>query len=82
MQVEIEDGHYEEKAPIATNENATTHEFRVCADGERYSDIGKSYFRVKVKVTRQDGTKLTEDDDVALVNNAMQPFPAGGDKFE
>jgi hypothetical protein len=42
MQVEIEDGHYE-KEPIATNENATTHEFRVL--------VMEKDIQISVKVT-------------------------------
>jgi hypothetical protein len=71
VQVEVEDGQFEEKAPITTNENATTHEFRIPADGERYTDMKNSFIEVEIQIVKEDGTDTGADDDVSLVNNAM-----------
>lgn len=71
VQVEIEDGQWEEKAPITTNENATTHEFRVIADGERYVDLKNSFIEVELQIVKEDGSNIAATDEVALVNNSM-----------
>lgn len=71
LQVEVEEGNWEKKAPVTTNENATRHEFYITADGERYTDLKNSYLEVEVQVCKEDGSNMTGTDEVALVNNAM-----------
>ena len=42
--------------------------FDILSNTTIYTDLGKTLFQVKVRVTNKDGSDLTEDDQVALVN--------------
>jgi len=60
---------YEEYQPVVNIQDMTNKiEFKIPGNSNHYLDLADSFLRVKLKVTRKDGTNLTEESTVGTVN--------------
>lgn len=67
-QTAIEKGYYTEYHPIANVRENSIIEFSIAGSGAEYLDLSSSHLYVKVKITKSDGSSLTETDLVAPAN--------------
>lgn len=71
-QTAIEKGYFVEYHPLANIHDGVPVEFNISGNGEDYIDLSSSYLYTKVKITKSDGSALTDDDHVAPVNLFLQ----------
>ena len=71
-QTSIEKGQWEEFHPISTISDGGPIEFFVPGSGEEYLDLNQSQLYLKAKITKADGSNLTEADHVGPVNLFLQ----------
>jgi hypothetical protein len=64
----MQEGRYETHHPIATLSPTAPIEFHCPASVDQYIDLGRTLLRVKLKVTKADGSNLDEDAKVSTVN--------------
>ena len=67
-QTSVESGFWVEHHPISTLTDSAPVEFVVNGSGEEYTDLAETYLHLRVKVTKSDGTALTDTDYVAPSN--------------
>lgn len=68
VNVSMQEGRYEIHHPIATLTPTSPIEFHCPASVDRYIDVGRTLLRVKLKVTKNDGSNLDEGAKVSTVN--------------
>ena len=67
-QTAVEAGHFVEVFPLATLSAGSPIEFSISGQNAEYVDLSNTYLHIQVKVTKNDGTDLAEDDNVAPTN--------------
>lgn len=69
-QMSVESGFYQEYRPISVLDSDGPLEFVISANDD-YIDLSHTQLKLRVKILREDGTPLNENDPVAPVNNFL-----------
>lgn len=66
----VENGFFQESRPVSVLESDAPIEFFICATDD-YIDLSHTQIQLRVKVLREDGSKLKPDDSVSICNNFL-----------
>ena len=58
-------------APVVIPKTGSALEFNIPDDATTCTDLSKTLLQVKVKIVKADGSNLSGDEDIALVNLAL-----------
>ena len=64
----VVDGNWIEIRPVNSTNNHGALEFKLKGSGEDFTDLAHSYIKLKVRIVKQDGSPMTNADNVGFVN--------------